>query len=523
LRDIVKNQGFYDLFLIDIKNMYIVYSVYKETDFATNLESGPYSQSSLAKIVQKIQANPDKGVVLISDFKNYKPSYNFPQAFFATPIYENSTLVGVLAVQLNIEDINNITTGNKSWKNEGLGDSGEVYLVGRDYKMRSDSRMIIQNTTKYFEELNSTNLNPDSKKKIMTLKSTILNQEVHNEAVKLAIEGKDGTIITKNYLNKKVLSAYEPLKLDGLDLAIIAEKEIYEAEKPIRKFQNSLLISSTILATLITFYAIWLAYTFLNPINRMAKGVKDVISGKSKSRINLKRDDEFGELSNSIDNLIETINEQDNTIIEKSKSYDKLLLNILPQSIATRMKNGEKDIAENVPNVAVLFSRLHGLDHLSYHLDAKESIRLLNELINEFDNQAQEFGIEKITTIGDSYMAASGLVAPRLDYARRLVEYAMKMFKIVNQFNLKHNTKLEFSVGIDCGEVMAGIVGDHKFVYDIWGEVVNGANRISHEALTGTLRVSETVYRQLTNKEEFHKCEGGRELTYAIVPKVTHE
>jgi class 3 adenylate cyclase len=81
---------------------------------------------------------------------------------------------------------------------------------------------------------------------------------------------------------------------------------------------------------------------------------------------------------------------------------------------------------------------------------------------------------------------------------------------------------LELSIGIDSGEVMAGIVGEYKFVYDIWGEIVNDSNRISHEALGGTIRVSEVVYKQLINKDEFHRCEGGSELTYAIIPRVNH-
>jgi len=518
LRDIVKNQGFHDLFLIDPKTLHVIYSVDKGVDFATNLKDGPYAHSSLAKVVRKVINNPDKGVVKISDLKNYKPSHNFPQAFFAVPIYSKNELIGILATQISVNIINNITTGHKNWEHDGLEKSGEVYLVGRDYKMRSDSRMIIQDPDEYIQELEHIDISKDAKKIITSTKSTILNQEVKSEAVKLATEGEEGTIITKNYLGRKVLSSYAPLQIEGLNWSIIAEKEIKEAEAPIREFQNALLISATTLATLITFYAIWLAYTFLAPINSMVIGVKNIITGKSNSKINLNRDDEFGELSNNIDKMINTINEQKEEIEEKTKEHDNLILNILPQSIAQRVKSGEKDIAETVPNVAVLFSTLQGFDILSQQMSAKESISLLNELIDGFDTQAQKFGIEKITTIGDSYMGASGLISPRLDYARRAAEYAEKMFEVVEIFNAIHHTNLELSVGIDCGEVMAGIVGKHKFVYDIWGEIVNDANQISHEAESGTLRVSLAVYNQLTNQERYKSCIGGSEETFAMKP-----
>lgn len=520
LLDIVQNQGFNELFLIDVRNMHIVYSTKKDVDFATSLEHGPYAHSSLAKVVRRVISNPDKGVVNIADFKAYKPLYNVPQSFFAIPIYQKNKFIGVLATQISMGEINSITTGHESWEHEGLGVSGEVYLVGRDYKMRSDSRKIIQTPEKYMVDLNKTNLHLDKKRLISVMQSTVLNQDVYSEAVKLATEGKEGTIVAENYLKKKVLSAYAPLKIDGLDWTIIAEKEIKEAEEPIIEFQNALLISSTILATLITFYAIWLAYTFLAPISSMARGVKNIISGKSKDKISLNRQDEFGDLSDNIDKMIDTISTQEHEIEKKSKENDELLLNILPQTIATRVKKGETNIAESIPNVAVLFTSLKGFDQLSQNISAKESIMLLNEIINEFDNQAEEYGIEKITTIGDSYMAASGLITPRLDYARRVEEYAQKLFEVVANFNSRHRAELELSIGIDCGEVMAGIVGKYKFVYDIWGEVVNDASRISHEAHPGTLKVSEIVYDQLINKDEYEKCKGGSEITYVFVSKI---
>ena len=518
MRDIVKNQGFRDLFLIDIKTLHVVYAVHKGVDFSTNLKEGPYAQSSLARVVKKVISNPDKGVVRVADFKNYKPSHNKPQSFFAVPIYEKNTLIGILATQISIDSINDITTGHQNWEHEGLGQSGEVYLVGRDYKMRSDARKIIQNPKDYMKDLNKTDLNPDSKKMIGSIGSTVINQEVRTESVKLATQGEEGMVITRNYLGKKVLSSYAPLHLDGLDWSIIAEKEISEAEQPIRDFQNALLISGTILATLITFYAIWLAYNFLAPVNSMISGLKGIINRETTSKINLNRNDEFGELSNNIDKMIDTINLQHEEIANKEKRNNELLLNILPESIAKRVKSGEDNIAEIVPNVAVLFSTLQGFDMLSNNMTAKESIELLNELIDGFDEHAQNMGIEKITTIGDSYMAASGLNSPRLDYARRITDYAEKMFQVVNAFNMRHNTDITLSVGIDCGDVMAGIVGKHKFVYDIWGEIVNDANRISHEALDGTLRVSTAVYEQLTNQEKYSACEGGSEPTFAMRP-----
>ena len=502
-KKIINKEKLHNIFLIEPKNLYIVYSVRKETDYATSLLNGPYAQSSLAKVVQRVLSNPDKNRVYVSDFKNYKPSYDFPAAFFATPIYDDNKLVGILAAQISIDDINNIMTSNKQWESEGLGETGETYLIGRDYKMRSDSRELIEKPVLFFKDLNKTTISKRAKDLTLSMHSSILNIKVHSESAIRATEGKSGTIVTTNYLNKKVLSSYAPLKIDDLNWAIIAEKNLNETQKPIKDFQKSLLISATILATLISFYAIFLANKFLSPINIMIKNLKDIVTGKSSKKIELNREDEFGELAKNINSVIDKVNEQNETIDKTTKEVDKLLLNIFPSEIAKRIKKGEKNIAERVPNVTVLFTVLHGFDAISSHLEPTKSIKMLNEIINSFDEATKSLSIEKITTIGDSYMAASGLITPRLDYARRAVELAIEMLKIIDKINNQYHINLSLSIGIDAGEVMSGIVGEYKYVYDIWGDVVNEANKISHEAKEWEIRVTKNVYKQLTNQDEF--------------------
>lgn len=142
-QNIVKKFGYYDFFLIDIKTRDVVYTVYKETDFGANLKQGVYGESNLADVVEAVQKNPDRRTVQIVDFKPYRPSYMAPAAFIAAPIYNGSKLVGVLAIQLPVDEINNVMTGNKNWKRDGLGETGETYMVGADLFMRSASRFLL--------------------------------------------------------------------------------------------------------------------------------------------------------------------------------------------------------------------------------------------------------------------------------------------------------------------------------------------------------------------------------------------
>ena len=142
-RNIVAKFGYYDMFLINPQGE-IVYTVFKETDFATSLQTGPYRDSNLARLVNQVIASKQKEFTQLEDFAAYAPSYGTPASFIAAPIHDGSRLVGVLAFQMPVDEINRVMTGNRQWEKDGLGDSGETILVGNDNLMRSASRFYLE-------------------------------------------------------------------------------------------------------------------------------------------------------------------------------------------------------------------------------------------------------------------------------------------------------------------------------------------------------------------------------------------
>lgn len=195
-RTFLQKFGYYDIFLIEPVQGNIVYSVYKETDFATSLFNGPHRDSNLAEVSrQALKLAP--GEVAIADFQNYTPSLNAPAAFFATPVYRNNNVIGVLAFQAPVDRLNKIMALNK-----GLGDTGESMLLGADHLMRSQSR--------FSDE------------------PTILNTRVDTEALDLALAGKSGAL-TETTDEIEYLSAYSYLDLPGLNWSIITRIRAGEA------------------------------------------------------------------------------------------------------------------------------------------------------------------------------------------------------------------------------------------------------------------------------------------------------
>jgi adenylate cyclase len=182
--------------------------------------------------------------------------------------------------------------------------------------------------------------------------------------------------------------------------------------------------------------------------------------------------------------------------IEKERS-EHLLLNILPRGIVTRLNSGETIIADQRSNVTILFADLIAFTKISSRLSAGDLVRLLNDLFSEFDRLALDLGIEKIKTIGDCYMVAGGLPEPRADHAHAVADMALAMIETVERMNGELPIALQMRIGIHSGDVVAGIIGTHKFVYDIWGDAVNIASRMESHSLPNRIQVSTATHRHL--------------------------
>lgn len=188
---------------------------------------------------------------------------------------------------------------------------------------------------------------------------------------------------------------------------------------------------------------------------------------------------------------------------EKSKS-DALLLNILPASVVERMRQGEVGIADRFPEATILFSDLVGFTSLASRCSPGQIIEILNNLFSSFDALAKRLNLEKIKTIGDAYMVAGGLPEEQPDHAVVVADMALGMMEAVRQIGTQIGENLEARIGIHSGEVVAGIIGQHRFIYDVWGDTVNTASRMESSGLPGRIQISEATYRQIGDK--FH-CE----------------
>lgn len=502
-REVVKELGYYDLFLIDNQGN-IVYSVEKETDFATSLIFGSAPGSNLATAYEEAQKQ-NSGYVTMVDFEFYVPSYGSPAAFMATPIYDGVELAGVLAIQLSVDEINRVMTGNQQWSEDGLGETGETFLVGDDSMMRSDSRVRLEDPERYLDALaeplqgriDQTSTDTEQSERIRQLETAILNQKVSNEAIANAQEGLSGIETVTNYLGEPVLSAYAPLDIRGVNWAIISEINEAEIFAPIAEFARRVLISAAVLVFLITLASLWLATAFLKPVSRLREGFRRLSQGYEEVVVDVLADDELGELSRAFNHMVKKNRKTSALVFRKTQETEALLLNMFPASVAKRLKKGENPIADEAESVTVVFINVLNFQRLTKAVKPKKAIEILNELVKALDESTESHGVEKIKTTGSEYLAVSGLSVARLDHTKRVIDFAVESIQIVAQVNREWETDLKIRIGIHSGGVMAGTVGSQRLIYDIWGDTVVTAHYVQSVAEPNSIYVTEAVANSL--------------------------
>jgi class 3 adenylate cyclase len=497
--------GFYDMFLIDATTGNVLYSAKRELDFGTNLSTGGFRGTNLARLFDDVRDLPDAGRVQFVDYERYLPSGNAPAAFAASPVIDPATkqLIGVLALQLPIDRVNAVTTRNDGWETSGLGRTGEVYLVGPDLTLRSDSRLLREDPRAFRSSMIRNGIDPLIVDQSIKLKSSILNQPVNTAAARAAIAGESRTFVTDDYRGERVLASVSPVDVQGLRWGIVAKQDLSEANQPVRNVQRDLLIATGLLVLLLTILAMVLSTTFVRPIEHLISVTNRVSDGELNVVAKVRGGDEFGELSSAFNQLVANLRGQQEVAAAQTQETDRLLESLMPPFVRSRMRDGERTIADSYPNVAVVNAYIHGFSSLSSAVSTERTAAILNEISLAVDGIAEEHAIEKMKTVSCRYIGVCGLSAPRVDSRRRAVDFAFAYVQLVQSYARSAGVDLEASIAVAFGSISGGVVGATRPVFEVWGENVELAELMVNAADGGTVVVDAEVRSQLSDLFDF--------------------
>ena len=493
-RNLIKRFGYYDLFLIDAETGDVIYTVYKETDFSSNLYRGTYSNTNLAQVAKQVRDNPDRGAIQLVDFQFYRPSYNSPAAFMAAPIYDGTRRVGILAIQLPVDEINKVLAGDRSWKQDGLGDSGETYLVGNDLRLRSAARLFIENPTTYLDVLRENKVRPETVRLIEQMKTSLLLHPIETTAARESLQGNSGTQIIKGYRGNEVLSSYAPMNIPGVNWGIISEMAFSEASTPISSLQSYLLLCTIILILVVTLYATIASQSFMRPIDLMVQRFRNADLGDLSDELEITSQNEISELANIFNSLVGQIRQKTAAITQKDQENETLLLNILPRPVMQRRQQGDKNIIDQLSQVTIIVIQIGDLEKVNQQRGNQTTVDSFDEWVTFLDDKAERAGIERLNCFGDRYIAACGLTKLRIDHVKRSVDFAQDALSLIKEVNQKYNLNFSLRIGIHTGNLTAALIGQKKFQYDIWGEPIRVADQLTPQAGANTIRVTQAIY-----------------------------
>lgn len=378
---------------------------------------------------------------------------------------------------------------------------GGTYLNPQKIKALAE---ITQLNLKLYK-VNEIQLSADLQAVVSNLQKTETN--ISSSDLKSGLSIKEAPIKIKP-LSSDVMAGYTLLKdIEGkpaLLLQVNIPREIYQqGQISLRYLILSLLVVGIIFSAVTL---LLLERMVLSRLANLSKNVKQIGSSSDLSlRVAVTGKDELTSLAETINSMLSALDiSSQNLILEREKA-ERLLLNILPSSIAKRLKQDSETIADSFEEVTVLFADLVDFTRLSGKISPTELVSLLNEIFSRFDRLVERYGLEKIKTIGDSYMVVGGLPVPRSDHAEAVAEFALAMQQEIEEFNQLKKQKFIMRIGINTGAVVAGVIGIKKFIYDLWGDAVNIASRMESHGIPGFIQVSSSTYELLKEKYVLEK------------------
>ena len=311
LRKYLQTYGFYDIFIVEPDSGHIIYSVFKELDFATSLLTGPYSKSGLAEAFNQGMRLENANDTVLIDFSPYLPSYSAAASFIASPIMRDGERLGILIYQMPIDGINNIMTNKSSWKDTGFGESGETYLVGSDNLLRSQSRFLIEDKNGYLAAMES-QTDKATLAKINATESAIGLQTVNNISTQQATAGKSGVSYLEDYRGEPVISAYTPIKVLGHTWALLSEIDQKEAFFQLEELIDSIIFTTFITAVALIIIMAGLGALFtrilIRPIEIFSNKVTQITSQKDLSlRVPTQGNNEFSILGAALNSMLDSL------------------------------------------------------------------------------------------------------------------------------------------------------------------------------------------------------------------------
>ena len=373
--------GFYDIFLIDAQDGRVLYTVDKEMDLGASLREGSWADTALAHVFEAALRADERSPIAVEDYHPYVASHFAPAAFFAAPIRRAGSVVGVLAIQVSVEEVNRMIAADRGWRETGMGETGQVYLVGKDRRLRSDIRVELEQAETFFEQLKSAGVERARIEKIRRDETGVLTLQASDDVTPWIERGEAISGLGRDFRNVEVLRSFAPLHVEGLSWFVVAEIEQAEAFAPVAALRRRVLALAGV-AALLLFVAAWfLARTVTEPIRSLAASTQRLAKGEFGTRLELRAKDEIGALAGAFNRMAEELEQStvsrssldaaNRQLREQQKELEALAARLIRAQEDERSRIARElhdDLTQRLAAVAIELGKMERSSHASEHL-----------------------------------------------------------------------------------------------------------------------------------------------------------
>ncbi len=491
LRSMASAMGLGDMLLIDAETSTVVYSVDKHAELGTSLVNGPYRDSALAEAVVERLQTAGAGEAVLVDFEPYAPAGFAPTSFMAAAIRDGGRVTGALAFEIPNQLLVDLTTADRDWVGTGLGETGEVYIVGEDGLMRTDSRLWLEDPDRYLELVGDAGYDPEIPRAVEAFGTTVLIQPVNTDAATAAQAGDTFVGTTTNYLDQGTLTVAAALDVKGVQWVGVAEVSTSEAYGPLRRHIITLLILLVVLVPIVVVVATIVAQRILRPIGPIVTAANEVRQGDLDVALDVHTKDEFGDLSNKFNDVVGTLRQQAADLEHAEIETTELLQAVMPPRLVEQYESGDRDIAEALSNatlVAVSVSEPEAAQAVEREAIADHTVAVSTGI----STLAKRHGLEQVASSATQYIAVAGLNVGD-DEAGKAVAFAVAVRGWLNEAGSNAGVVMATSIGLASGDVVTGVVGTERVTFNVWGNTRRRAETLATVAGTSEILIDSTV------------------------------
>lgn len=496
LVELMNNARMSDLMLVDVETLDVVYSTKKRIDLGTNALDGPYGETGLRDVIDGL-SRVAIGNTTVSDSWFYIPTRGEPVFFLASALRSGSEVVGAVVTEVPVGVLTAVSTGNGEFETLGLGETGEIYVVGGDGTLRSDSRRWIEDPDGYLSAFMDRYDDQTTADLIQTVGSPVLLQTVDNDAITAGLDGDEFVGTVTNYLGTKTLAAAGPAQVAGLQWVVVAEFATSETSSALDSYISRLLLLLAVLLPVIAAVGLLIARGLTKPVRVLVGAAGRIADGDLDTEIADFGRNELGDVGRQLEGVARQIGARQQAIVDEERNINEMLTAVMPARLVERVRGGEQSIVDVFDSATVVSV---SVDAIPEATGADQDIVL--EITERIDVEVGELmalhNVERMRRSTGSELFVAGLgheSARTVDAAR----FALAAIEMVAAIGAEFGQPLTARAGLSAGDVATGVLGTGQVTFGIWGDPPGLAVTMESLAGSGQVLADENVVAQLSD------------------------